>query len=370
MVIERLLITGGHPTPALAVIDEIKKTDSHVKDVLFVGRRYVNNSERNNSFEYQEVTARKVPFIHFDAARGFFGLLQLPVRVIQSLIILSEYRPNAILSFGGYLSVPICVAAAVKRVPIFLHEQTLRPGRANRMLSSISRKVMISFPQTAEYFDKKKVILTGNPVREALKNSPRDHKFSSLRGPIIFINGGNLGSHSVNTHIFKILPNLVSDYTVIHQVGNIQEYGDWEYATELQLALPRKHQERYLPFHHLSTLDIAAAYKYADAIVCRSGANTIMELIALAKPAVLIPLPWSAFEEQRFHAKLLSDAGVCELFEQSGSGKQLMKSIQKVISNVQSYIHRYESLTHFYIPEAASLILETLTKDKTPKQRK
>jgi UDP-N-acetylglucosamine--N-acetylmuramyl-(pentapeptide) pyrophosphoryl-undecaprenol N-acetylglucosamine transferase len=229
MKLHTLLITGGHPTPALAVIDEIREHHPHLQ-VLFVGRRYMNVREKADSLEYQEVSARNVRFIHTAAKRGSRGMVELPYHTLECISLLKKEKPDVILSFGGYISVPVCVAAYLLRIPFFLHEQTIRPGTANIRLARLATKVMVSFRQTAHYFEKDKVIVTGNPLRKNIVQNISSAKFSHLAPPIILVQGGNLGSHSINTHIFELLPQLVTKYSVIHQVGNVKEFGDWERA--------------------------------------------------------------------------------------------------------------------------------------------
>ena len=359
MKLHKLLITGGHPTPALAVIDEILTQYPSIR-VTFVGRRNVNSLERAISLEYAEVIDRKIHFIHTPAKRGNKGIVELPYRTLQSIDLLQTEKPDAVLSFGGYIGVPICIAAYLLKIPIFLHEQTLRPGTANIRLAKIATKVMVSFPQTIKYFDKKKTVVTGNPLRQQMFHVSPTTKFAHLSKPIILVQGGNLGSHSVNLHIFSILSKLIEKYSVIHQIGNVKEFGDWENAQEAHLSLPNEFKNRYFPIQHLSTQEMAEAYSQAEIVISRSGASTITELIALRKPAVLIPLPWSAHGEQLAHAQLMAEAGVAEMFEQENSSKELLGCIQKIAEHVQSYSDHYDSFAQIYDPQAAEKILHTI----------
>lgn len=297
MKLGKLLITGGHPTPALAVVDEIRE-EYPALSITFVGRRYVNLRETANSLEFQEVFARKIPFIHLSMERGVWGMCALPWFLVVSLRILHIEKPDAILSFGGYISVPICIAGYLLGIPVFLHEQTMSPGTANTWLAHLATRVMVSFSDTVKYFDRRKVLVTGNPLRKRIFNRAGTANFAHLPKPILLVIGGNLGSHSINVHILKLLPQLLTHYSVIHQVGNVKEYRDWETVQEAHLALPRELRGRYHPMQHLATKDMAEVYERADIIISRSGASTITELIALRKPAVLIPLPWSAHGEQ------------------------------------------------------------------------
>ncbi len=355
-----ILITGGHPTPALAVIDEAAKSHPSLRFV-FAGRRHVNSRETGQSLEFQEIFDRKISFVEIHARRSWLGALTLPLEIVRAWTILNAVRPDAILSFGGYVGVPVCIAAYMRGIPIYLHEQTMRPGLANRRLALIARRVMVSFEDTMSYFSAQKVVCTGNPIRPSLLTHTKSKVFTDLTPPVILVVGGNLGSHSVNTHIFSILKELLKHCSVIHQVGNIEQYDDWGTAQSLHLSLPDDVRARYAPIQHLATSDIASVYRVADCIVSRSGASTVMELIALSKPAVLIPLPWSAYGEQSAQAELLAGASVAEIFRQDEQSTALLDRIKKVLENVQSYTRHYEALRTVFKPHAASHILDIVT---------
>lgn len=365
MKVNKILITGGHPTPALAVIDYVQASFPDVR-LVFVGRRHANPQEKMDSFEYQEVLGRKIPFVNFAAERGIRGVVELPQRFLQALSMLRDEKPDVVLSFGGYLSVPVCFTAFVLGIPIYLHEQTLCPGIANEWIGKIAQKIMVSFPQAGASFDPKKTIMTGNPIRNTILDVRELGKFGTLQKPVLFVNGGNLGSHSINTHIFALLPQLTQRFSIIHQLGNIQEYGDWQKATRAQSKLPPELRDRYVIQKHLTSDEMGKAFACADIVVSRSGANTTMELIALRKPAVLIPLPWSARNEQRAQAELLSEAGAALIFDQYGDSAQLLMHIQTVYEHVQSYIDHYESLHTLYQPKAAEHIAKTILSDTSP----
>ena len=357
-----LLVTGGHPTPALAVIDALRVHRPRTR-IVFVGRRTANEKEKSQTYEYQEISQRGLEFIHSTAKRGDRGLLELPYQIIKNIFLLNTVRPNAVLSFGGYISVPVCIAAYLLRIPFFLHEQTLQPGSANIRLARFACGVMVSYPQTMHHFKHAHVVCTGNPIRQSFRNhSSGKNVFSHLASPIIFILGGNLGSHAINMHVFNLLPKLLTDFSVIHQVGNIKQYNDWDKAMQHHVGLSPELARKYLPIEHLNSHDISQAYQVADLVVSRSGASTTTELIARKKPAVLIPLPWSAYGEQKKHALLLADAHAAIIFDQDKPSDELFACIQTMHKNVQSYSNAYDSIAHFYDPQATQKIIRTLEK--------
>jgi len=282
---KKIIITGGHATCALAVIDELQK-NQHKCLIVFVGRRYVNADEHNDSFEYQEITARKIPFIHLETGRAmqFFKFIS---GLINSFSIVARHKPDTILSFGGYLALPIAIAGWILGVKIVTHEQTIEPGTANRIIGVIATKVCISFPETKKFFAKEKVVLTGNPLRTSIFK--REEKFVLPKGrQSIYITGGSLGSHAINILIEEIIRDLLKKYTVVHQCGNIDEFGDYERLNKIRNSLSLEDKKHYLLKKHLMDNEIGDVYAKTDLVIGRSGANTFFELIALEKPSLYL----------------------------------------------------------------------------------
>lgn len=353
-----LLITGGHPTPALAVIDECAKNFPNIK-VVFAGRKYANQKESLQTYEYDEIIQRSITFIPVAFMRGWSGLVSFPQSFITSLQILKKYRPNAILSFGGYVALPFVCAARLCRLPVYTHEQTAVMGTANRLISALSQKVFLSFPNTK--IASPKYVYTGNPIRRQIlvppATSPLDIPYDK---PILLITGGNLGSHSINTMIFPILQQLLKTFTVVHQTGNIQAYGDYESALKVKRELDENLRLHYVPLPYLSTDAWSYILSKCSMVISRSGANTFIELVAAQKPCVLIPLPWSAHGEQRKHAQILQEAGVGEICEQTTGTTNLYETIMRVFDNRSKYIEKYPTLQHLYVPDAANSILKAI----------
>ncbi len=367
MVRNKILITGGHPTPAIACIDYMRVSGKQI-EILFLGRRFANEKEPNDTFEYQEIShSRRIPFVNSVARRGLAGVVNIFSSIIQATKILQAEKPSHILSFGGYISVPVCIASIITGIPFYIHEQTAKPGSANRFMSLFAKKVFISFPDSApEFFvfpwQKSKIIFTGNPIRsEAFEKSSVVPKFlSGISGPLIFVNGGNLGSHAINEHIFKLIPDLLQVANVVHQVGNLSQYGDWEKA-QLQSKMHEGKPYRYIPLQYLPTSEYFDVLRRANCVVGRSGANSFFELIATCKPAVIVPLPYSARGEQESHAKILNRAGVAEIFSQYENSSELARKIRMILDSESLRSKSFEKLSNFLNPNSASIIFEYLT---------
>lgn len=327
------MITGGHVTPALAVIDEIKN-----HEIIFVGRQYALRNEKTESFEYKEITKRGIRFINLVTGRlnrsfsmeALKSLALIPQGFFRAQQIIRAEKPDIVLSFGSYIAVPIAYWAHANKIPVYTHEQTIQPGIANRMIGRWAKKVFISFPQTKQFFSKDNVVLTGNPVRKSILQVADKPFHIPKKKPVIYITGGSLGSHSINLHVETLIEELKKEYFVIHQTGDTTTYNDYE-------RLAKHADESYMLRKHVDAKELAFIYDEADLVICRAGANTIFELIALRKPAIFVPLPWSGHDEQRKQAKLLKEAHVAQIFEQSRPSIELLDCIRTMTSNLKKY---------------------------------
>lgn len=359
----KILVTGGHVTPALAVIDELLKIKNI--ELVFVGRKKAVKGDEAESFEFKLLKLRKIKFVNLDAGKlnrlisfeTVFYLLKIPHGFYNAFKIIKNEKPDLILSFGGYLALPVAVMGAGRGIPIYTHEQTLAPGTANIIIGLLAKKVFVGFNQTKAFFKKDKTLLTGNPLRKSIfsvKNKP----FSISGGrKVIYITGGSLGSHSINIHVEKILHELLKKYIVIHQCGDASEYGDYK-------RLLSNKSENYFVSKHFFDEDMGYIYDVCDLVVSRSGASTICELIALKKPAVLIPLPWSANQEQKSQAIFMKKAGVAEIFNQEEKSSRLIKLIDDMFVNIALYKKNFSNLDNIYHEDAASKITHEIVSKK------
>jgi len=376
----KILITGGHPTPALALIDGLKQYKNI--QIIFVGRKYPLIKEKNYSFEYQEIKKRRIKFIDLKTGKlvryfskdffiNFFLLIQ---GFFTSLKILIIEKPDLVFSFGGYLGFPIAFWAWIFRIPIIIHEQTVSPGLANRIIGFFAKKVLLAFPQAKEFFNQKKTLFVGNPIRfseiypfapgatvgiyqKVIKSKQSDIKIKEkniIARPIIYITGGSLGSHVINTHIENILPFLLKKYTIIHQVGNISQFNDFTRLKE------KFKDPNYLLFTHIDQEKLKEIYEKADLVISRAGANTFFELIAFQKPAIFIPLPFSASDEQKKHAFIFYKNGAGEIFNQEDDSFKLLNLIDKMINNLSFYKKNLEKLKDLYRKDATKKIVSVI----------
>lgn len=361
----KILITGGHVTPAVAVIDELKG-----QEIVFVGRKYAISQEEAPSFEYKEITERGIKFIDLPTGRftrvlslsSFINLLKIPKGIINAYRILKKEKPDKILSFGSYLALPIAFWAYILKIPIFTHEQTIIPGLANKLIGVFAKKVFVSFEEAGTFFSKKKIVVSGNPVRKSIFKTIKKLFNMSENLPTIFISGGSLGSHSINKHLKNILQKLLRKYQLIHQTGSVKGEHDYDSLLKIRNSLPLELKSRYFLKEHFLEAEFGFIYSVSNIVVGRAGANTFFELIALQKPAVFIPLPWSSGKEQQKQAQIFKDAGCGEIFDQSEESDVLDEKIEKVLNNLEEYKNNFRNLKYLNSQNAAGFVAQEILK--------
>lgn len=333
-----IVISGGHLTPALATADELHKRGWNI---VYVGRRHSLEGDAAISQEGAEVTKRGYAFFPLVTGRlqrrltiyTLLSLLKIPLGFVQSLWCILHYKPRIVLSFGGYVAVPIVMVAWALGKVVVTHEQTRKPGLANRFISRFAKVVCISWPETRSYFQSKKIQITGIPLRQELFSAKTQFRMK-LDKPLIFVTGGNLGAHVLNTTIEELLPYLLNDYCVIHQTGNAQEFGDFERLHKKRMQFAETIRNRYFVTDYVDSDHIGWVYKKAAYVIARAGANTVSELIALSKPAILIPLPWSGEGEQEANAQYLGTSGAALVLHQSKLSRHtLLSSLEQLVVN-------------------------------------
>jgi len=290
--------TGGHFFPGLAVAQEAVRQGA---SAIFVGS--------NTGIEARVAPQRGFRFVPLDIhgvrGVGWRGALrfaaQLPVALLAAWRVLGEHRADIVLGLGGYGSVPVVVAAWLRRVPAVLMEQNVHPGLANRILSRLARRVCTTFAESAEFFPAGKAIRTGNPVRRLESSTRPDPSRFSL---LVF--GGSQGARSVNRVVTEAVGQLqprLPELSIVHQTGEAD-----------RLSVDEQYRARGIDARVSAFIeDMAAAYGSADLVVCRAGATTLAELAMVGKPAILIPYPYAADDHQRHNAEAMTAHRAAEM---------------------------------------------------------
>lgn len=370
----KIVIIGGHLAPSLSVLQSLPKN----AEILFVGRKYGLEGDNALSLEYRTINALNIPFVGLNTGRlqrkltkyTIPSLFKLPLGIIKSFLILIKFRPQVVLGFGGYVSIPVVFCAYILRIPVIIHEQTLEAGFANRFLSRFAAKICISWDSSRKYFPKEKTILTGNPVRNF---SPLiSHLSFNNKLPTIYVTGGSSGSHFINVLMERCIKELLPKYNVIHQTGNAQEFHDFEKLAELRKTLPFELSERYHIEKFIDPDLIGSILKKADLVVSRSGMNTITELLYFEKPSLLIPLPFSQNNEQFKNARFLEKLGLGKVLQQAElDPKKLYQAIEAMFKNIKNYRINNAELKNRPVKNAVQNILSVINyvaKIKTEKK--
>jgi UDP-N-acetylglucosamine--N-acetylmuramyl-(pentapeptide) pyrophosphoryl-undecaprenol N-acetylglucosamine transferase len=345
----KILLTGAHFTPAQAVIEELKKLEN--VQIVYVGRNTTREGDQTPSVESQVLPKLGVKFYSLIAGRlrrylslgTIISLLKLPVGFLQAFYILFIEKPEVVVSFGGYVSVPVVIAAWLLNIPILIHVQTLVTGLANKINSYFATKIAVSF-ETHYDFPKGKVVVTGNPIRKELlegrgkKGDMGDSGVSrviklSQKGhlPFIYITGGNQGSHVINEAVEEVLEELLEKAVVIHQTGD-SKFKDYERLVEKNQTLEKK--GHYLAAKWVGVDDLKEIMENADLVVSRAGINTLLELCYFANPTLVIPIPYLHYDEQNKNARFFEKEGLTRVLPQSKlSGQSLLKEVSQMLKD-------------------------------------
>jgi UDP-N-acetylglucosamine--N-acetylmuramyl-(pentapeptide) pyrophosphoryl-undecaprenol N-acetylglucosamine transferase len=324
----KMLITGGHLTPALAFIDFVREHNPST-EIVYLGRKYAQESLKQESIEAEEIAQRPgVKFLVFSAAKLHFNhywtlphqLRKFWYSLQEAQQILKKEQPDVVVSFGGYLALPMAWVAHRQKIPVITHEQTRSAGVANRWIAKFADKIAVSFAETQTSFPANKTVLTGNLLRPHFETEhPRKPEWFTTQGnkPILYITGGSQGSLAINQTVAVILSQLLENWTVIHQVGkpnnlvnSLQEF------TALAEYLPSHLRQSYFIREWLSQQDLHWLYQHATLVLGRAGANTVMELSLHAIPSIFIPLPHSHGNEQVLNAQSMAQVGAAVILPQ------------------------------------------------------
>ena len=340
--------TGGHVFPALAVLEEL--TPLWGGRVIWIGSR--------RGMEGDLVRGRGIPFYGIPAGklrrylsvRNLLDLLKIGFGVLASLFVLLRERPRVLFSKGGYVSVPPVLAAWLLRVPVLTHESDLNPGLATRINARFAETVLVSFPESAEYLGediRPRVVHTGNPVRAAvLAGDPRlGRRYAGCEDgrPLVLVLGGSLGSRFINDLIEEGIGELAGCCCVVHQMGRTHYRPS---SRPGYLAAPFLDEE--LP-------DLLAA---AGLVICRAGANTLWELAALGKPALLIPLTRAASRgDQIENARYMERRGAAVVLEEpEATPRRLVDTVLRLLEDKPELERMARAASGLGRPESARTI--------------
>lgn len=329
---KRIILTGGgtagHVTPNMALVPTLIDEGY---DISYIGSY--------NGMEKKLIEDIGIPYYGISSGklRRYFDIKNFsdPFRVIKGFFeaktLLKKLKPDVVFSKGGFVTVPVVMAAKKLHIPVIIHESDMTPGLANKLSIPSASKVCCNFPETIKHLPEGKAVLTGSPIREELFQGDRREglrlcEFTENK-PVLLIIGGSLGSVAINNAIRNNLDALLEKYQIIHLCGR----------NNLNHRLLEK--KGYQQFEYVKK-ELKHYFACADVVVSRAGANAICELLALRKPNILIPLGLDASRgDQILNAKSFEKQGYSYVIQEKDvTGDTLLNAVNTVFDHRQDYI--------------------------------
>ena len=355
--------TGGHVYPLIAVAEELNRIAdeekiANMKLYYMSDTPYDRKALDEQFITFIPITAGKLR-VYF-SLQNFIDIFKTAFGTVGALFKLFRLYPDVIVSKGGYAAFPVLVAARILRIPVIIHESDTVPGRVNKWSGKFARKVALSYPEAAEFFDEKKVSVTGQPVRKSVAYATTEgaKEFFELDAsiPTIGVIGGSLGAKVINDTVTSLIVELVKDYQVIHQTG-VKTYEETKTDAAVLLGDDTK-RTRYKVFPFLNDLQTKMFGGASDIIISRAG-SMLYEIAAWGKPSIIIPGSPAVYhgDHQRKNAYHYARTGACAVIEESNLTPSVLKNeIDMILGSKERYDSMAERAKAFYKPEAARMI--------------
>ena len=319
--------TAGHVTPNIALMGRLKEQGYQIS--------YIGSY---NGIEKTLIEELGIPYYGISSGklRRYFDLKNFtdPFRVLKGFSearkLLKQLKPDVVFSKGGFVTVPVVVAAGRLKIPAIIHESDMTPGLANKLCIPSAVKVCCNFPETKAHLPEGKAVVTGTPIRPELLQGDADKGraftgFTSEK-PVIMIIGGSLGAQAVNDAVRRILPELLKDFQVVHLCGKGKRDDS------------KNDLKGYVQYEYIES-ELADLFAMADIVISRAGANAICELQALKKPNLLIPLSANASRgDQILNARSFEKQGFSMVLEEEAiTDEVLLKAIHDLYDHRETY---------------------------------
>ncbi len=352
--------TGGHIFPALALAEELRRRNGSV-EITFIGSRRGLETRVVPSHGYtlevldvEGIKKRKGK----DRIRAF---LKAALATLKALRLLRRIRPDGVIGSGSYSSGPVVLAASLLGIKTAILEQNAVPGLTNRILGRFVDRIYTAFEEAERYFPKGRTVLTGNPVRRDILDVTRQDRARRNGRFSIFVFGGSQGATAINAAFLdatEYLTDIWGNLRVVHQAGSLG-------YRQVEEAYRRKGLKVEL---HNFIDDMAKAYSACDLIICRAGATSIAEIMALGLPAILVPYPFSTDAHQEVNARTLVERGAAVMLRQDElTGSTLAEVIRRFFENPSELRKIREAASALSRPRASETIVDDYTKLLTGK---
>lgn len=347
--------TGGHVFPAIAIANELKKINESI-EILFVGAKGKIEMEKVPKAGYPIKGLWISGFHRKLTLRNLLFPLKLLVSLVKSFWIVNTFKPNVVVGVGGFASGPVLQMANMLGIPTLLQEQNSYAGVTNKLLSKKADKICVAYDKMERYFPSNKIILTGNPVRQDLKdlNKKREEALEyfcfSKEKKTIFLTGGSLGARSLNDGMaasFEILKKH-PEIQVLWQAGKL--YID-EFSKSETAQLPNVKVVAFI-----DRMDFA--YAMADVMITRAGASTVSELCITGRAAILVPSPNVAEDHQTQNALALAEKDAAILVKDGEVNEKMIATALSVLENETLKNQLEKNILKLAKPDASRIIAE------------
>ena len=352
--------TGGHIFPAISIANAIKEQHPDAK-ILFVGAEGRMEMQRVPAAGYDIIGLPVAGFDRKNLLKNFGVILKLMRSQIKARKIIKDFKPDVAVGVGGYASGPTLKVAGTMGIPTLIQEQNSYAGVTNKLLAKQAHKICVAYEGMERFFDKDKIILTGNPVRQGLLN-PAVSREEAIRSfgldpekKTVLIIGGSLGARTINNCVMQGLEKIKqSGVQFIWQTGKI-------YIDEARAAVARAGE---MPMLYVTDfiLDMSAAYRAADLIISRAGAGSISELCLLAKPVILVPSPNVAEDHQTKNALALVNKKAALYVKDAEAGEKLLDTAIGTVQQAGTLNELSTNIAKLAFKDSANIIAREVYK--------
>lgn len=362
--------TGGHFYPIIAVAQKVNQIVDN-ENITSVKLYYVSDSPYDkemlfeNALTFEEIKTGKMR-THVTLKSFFLNFLdifKIFLGTLNAIYKMFSIYPDVVFGKGGYVSLPTIIAAFIWQIPVVIHESDSAPGRVNKWAGRFAKKIAVSFIEAADYFPKKRVAWTGQPIRAEIeypanRREALDYFKLEESLPVILILGGSQGAELINNTVLDALSRFVNNYQIIHQTG-VRNFKTVTDMAEVVLT-DNQYKSRYTSMSFLNSISLKMAAGAATIIISRAG-SMLFEIASWGVPSILIPITNSNLDHQRKNAFNYARVGACTVIEEMNmTGNILSEEVERIIEDKKVYAAMAQNAKAFNKPEAATKIAQAL----------
>ncbi len=330
--------TGGHINPGIAIANKIMNEEPKSK-IEFIGTNRNLEKDLVPRAGYKLRTINAYGIERKITINNLKNLYATYKSISEAKKILEEFRPDIVIGTGGYICIPVVIAAKKLGIPVILHESNAFPGVAVKLLKKKADKILVGFNEAKERLvGATNVVVTGNPVKikklylnQIEFEEARENLGFGVDKPLVLAFGGSQGAQSINKSLLEIIVNKKNkDYQIIWAAGPEQYEKIKNKLLELHMNIDEIQNVKILPYIY----NMEEVMNVCDLVVCRSGAMTITEIAVVQKPAIFIPFPFATENHQEYNAKVLENVGAAKIILDKDLNSEILeKTIESIVNN-------------------------------------